>query len=1042
MTQLFAEAVIETRRWRIPRRVKQSLLAVSCLLLLAASSFAAGDSPATPPCRDSVDSYAGYKLTDVRIVTPLAIKTPLSFLFGSQQKYEEEFDAFLAQMPLKKGDAFDRAKHKLIMEALFDRYSEAVVSPGERIRVAFTTFRFENCDDVARTVGLTYLVYSSEFLYHISRIFEKPNDQITRSFAPGKLANAGSLVNVANKLLPQPIVGYDRARELFAGGKADLQTKNGIIDEMAVAATGSPNSATANFNLVGSREFAAGLLSHVNWRMGYDYFDLPSDPNRVKAATGLAQIFGASKPLGRRELTFRFGASFEGGNRRSDLPVSTLDPEFAQRLGYGALKAYLGATANRGRQSWTASYGVQLSSDGDDVSLSYTKHIFDAGYRMRYLWREHFPFRLEAQFTAGAIQTRAKAVPVVERFFGGNKTRSFIDGDDWIINSAPLIRSFPQNTFNLVGLNAPFGGKNFFSANLTLSQPVWNFPAVPDEVSQEPMVREAIASALRSARTATVRSFAEDEAEFQKMQKALLGDAAAPSPPSPGAEEFKGNLVELSAVLAEVDQQLTALSGQISPPSEVLDAIDAVRDNDDGLDTIEESNKSIEAARSDPDKVKGSLRILIAGLNKLRPGQITQLITQLEPVVEALRAAQMATPAQTLNASVDKLKKINALMTTSVKELLQFGEVKPATFKPVVEVIKNKASADDIEEVVKQLGSIVAEIKTRANTIPNTGRASLLQPADVSLSKQTAIRLRDEEDTVSEFLNSQFSADTRAMLKAYKDTEDPSDQLVRALIRDLNTLISGPSLFTPERFKKVKLSEETTDLIDKNPVGPELLALNRVLLAEAFPGFVTKSRLDESLQPLDGFLKDANRDLGDLEDFESNESSTVRGAVHELVIGFGDLAPSVAVNITIQTRRLEQPLTSAGLAKQAQDLLAQGAKLSSLQKRAQKEYQAVGFGRIEQEVDRDIAYTARSIDVIFREINLVEIAPVVTFDAARIGPGTSPGFGKTHYGLGAGVRFTIVTLDFTAGYSFNLNRQPGEPRGAVLLSMTISDLFR
>ena len=64
------------------------------------------------------------------------------------------------------------------------------------------------------------------------------------------------------------------------------------------------------------------------------------------------------------------------------------------------------------------------------------------------------------------------------------------------------------------------------------------------------------------------------------------------------------------------------------------------------------------------------------------------------------------------------------------------------------------------------------------------------------------------------------------------------------------------------------------------------------------------------------------------------------------------------------------------------------------------------------------------------------------FDAARIGPAVAPGFGKVHYAVGPGVRFSLVTLDFTAGYAFNLNRQPNERRGSLMFSMTISDLFR
>lgn len=898
----------EIQGWGILRGCKRYLLAVCCVLMLAASCFAAGDSSAAKPCRDSVDSYVGYKLSDVRLVTPLSIKTPLSFLFGSQKKFEDEFAAALAQLSLKKGDVFDRAAHNAAIQFLHNHYEEAVVTPGERIRIAFVTFRLENCDDAARTVGLTYLVYSSEFLYHASRIFEKPNDRFTRSLAPGKLTNPNSLVNVNGKLLPQPIVGYDRERELFAGGSAQLQSDNSIINQMSVEGTGSANSATADFNLAGSREFTRSFLSQVDWRFGYNYFNLPSDQNRIKAGTGLAQIFGASKPLGGTDLVFRFGVSLEGGNRQSELPVN--DPELAQLLGYGALKAYVGATANRGRRSWSASYGVQLSNDGSDASLDYTKHLFDASYRLRYLWREHFPFRLEAQFSAGALQTRGGPVPVAERFFGGNKIRPFIDGDDWIINSAPYIRSFPQTAFNLVGLNAPFGGEHFFSANLTLSQPVWNFPAVPNEISQEPIVRDGIGGALRTARTATVKSYLEEDPRYVAIQKDLLG----------------GDLTALEQTINQVDQQLTALTSQ-NPPSEVSNAIaDIGNDPDFGADLIGDSKDAIETARTDSGSFRANVRQLIVG-GKGIGGLIPRLITGLEKVSATLRSASLPVPAKQLDDSLATLKDLNTRMAPQVTTLIHIGEVKVDVFKPVMAVVKNDASSDDIDDVVKQIATTVAGIKTRADTMSAPAMSALLQPADM--------------------------------------------------------------------FEK-----------------------------------------------LDGFLDDATSALDSLDDFESADADQVRGSVHQLVIGFGDLAPPVTVSISNQIKRLQPALVSAGFATEAQALLAESAKLTSLQKQARQAFNKIPLNSMEQEADRDIAFAARSLDVIFREINLVEIAPVVTFDAARIGPAVTPGFGKTHYGLGAGVRFSIVTLDFTAGYSFNLNRQPTEPRGAVMLTMTISDLFR
>jgi len=261
-------------------------------------------------------------------------------------------------------------------------------------------------------------------------------------------------------------------------------------------------------------------------------------------------------------------------------------------------------------------------------------------------------------------------------------------------------------------------------------------------------------------------------------------------------------------------------------------------------------------------------------------------------------------------------------------------------------------------------------------------------------------------------------------------------------VSELNRLLYGPSLFTRDRFSNIDLSDETEELSDSNPQGPALLALNRALLAEAYPSVVSHSQIDETLEPLDGYINDAKSALDALVDFESADADQVRGPVHQLVIGFGGLAPPITASISTQIKRLQPSLISAGFATEAKALLDQSGKLSSLQNDARRAFNKVPLNTMEQQADRDIAYAARSLDVIFREINLVEIAPVVTFDAARIGPGVTPGFGKTHYGLGAGVRFSIVTLDFTAGYSFNLNRQPTEPRGAVMLTMTISDLFR
>src|SRR6185503_568867 len=195
-------------------------------------------------------------------------------------------------------------------------------------------------------------------------------------------------------------------------------------------------------------------------------------------------------------------------------------------------------------------------------------------------------------------------------------------------------------TFNLVGLNAPFGGEHFFSANLTVSQPVWNFPAVPNEVSRESIVRDGIGGALRTARAATVKTYVEDAPEYVAIQKSLVGDAAAP-PPSPG--EVRGNLIELAQAVDQVGQQLTTLSSQ-NPPAEVSEAIEEIGDDPDfGADLVGDSKEAIETARTDPSFFRAKVRELIIG-GKGMGGLIPRLITGLEKVIETLGRASLPAP--------------------------------------------------------------------------------------------------------------------------------------------------------------------------------------------------------------------------------------------------------------------------------------------------------------------------------------------------------------------------------------------------------------
>lgn len=89
----------------------------------------------------------------------------------------------------------------------------------------------------------------------------------------------------------------------------------------------------------------------------------------------------------------------------------------------------------------------------------------------------------------------------------------------------------------------------------------------------------------------------------------------------------------------------------------------------------------------------------------------------------------------------------------------------------------------------------------------------------------------------------------------------------------------------------------------------------------------------------------------------------------------------------------------------------------------------------------DMAFTRRTLNTLFNDVNIYSISPVFVFDVARLGP-TSGQLGGVRYGPGGGIRFELATVaHFTLGYAWNVRRGPDEGRGNVFFSIGIRDLF-
>ncbi len=108
-----------------------------------------------------------------------------------------------------------------------------------------------------------------------------------------------------------------------------------------------------------------------------------------------------------------------------------------------------------------------------------------------------------------------------------------------------------------------------------------------------------------------------------------------------------------------------------------------------------------------------------------------------------------------------------------------------------------------------------------------------------------ADRLKRKADPVSVFVSSQLSDETSRALTDYQGAASDPKPLLAALTQDLNKIVrQDPKtakqeqlLYDPQRFSGIALGESTRQLLEK-PEGENRARLNRLLLADAYPGML------------------------------------------------------------------------------------------------------------------------------------------------------------------------------------------------------------
>jgi hypothetical protein len=123
------------------------------------------------------------------------------------------------------------------------------------------------------------------------------------------------------------------------------------------------------------------------------------------------------------------------------------------------------------------------------------------------------------------------------------------------------------------------------------------------------------------------------------------------------------------------------------------------------------------------------------------------------------------------------------------------------------------------------------------------------------------------------------------------------------------------------------------------------------------------------------------------------------------------------------------------------NITAATSRVETQRKTMTAEFKQIDEDRAQKQATNDMAFTRRTLNTLFNDVNIYSISPVFVFDMARIGP-RNGAFGGTRYGPGAGIRFELATTaHFTLGYAWNVRQGPGEGRGNIFFAIGVRDLF-
>jgi hypothetical protein len=104
-----------------------------------------------------------------------------------------------------------------------------------------------------------------------------------------------------------------------------------------------------------------------------------------------------------------------------------------------------------------------------------------------------------------------------------------------------------------------------------------------------------------------------------------------------------------------------------------------------------------------------------------------------------------------------------------------------------------------------------------------------------------AVWLTNGSDAMSEYLRTRLQDSVKADLASFSPSASNAKTVISALVKDLNQIVSGPSIYDKSRFSGIVLRRETAELASQNLHGAQLARLNKLLLEDAYPEELAQS---------------------------------------------------------------------------------------------------------------------------------------------------------------------------------------------------------